>query len=120
MPEEPVQGKLEAPYRHAAQDYIFGRPIMPDELAAWPYAERRRHVIDAINTLAPFSDAPHEPNYTVEERIAAAAPGASPLESIWDCLEDALDALPAGWRNTISDEDWAATRSAPSRSATAP
>ena len=54
------------------------RPIMPDELAAWPYADRRRRVIDAINALAPFSDAPHEPNYAVENRIAAVAPGASP------------------------------------------
>jgi 1-acyl-sn-glycerol-3-phosphate acyltransferase len=116
LPEEPLEVKLEVPYRHAAQDYIFGRPIMPDELAAWPYAERRRRVMDAINALAPFSDAPHEPNYAVEDRIAAAAPGASPLESIWDCIEDALDALPADWRNTIGSDQWAATRSAVSQS----
>ncbi|MCV7441819.1 3-hydroxyacyl-[acyl-carrier-protein] dehydratase FabA [Mycobacterium paraense] len=116
LPEEPLEGKLEVPYRHAAQDYIFGRPIMPDELAAWPYAERRRRVMDAINALAPFSDAPHEPNYAVEDRIAAAAPGASPLESIWDCIEDALDALPADWRNTIGSDQWVATRSAVSQS----
>lgn len=112
LPEEPLEAKLEVPYRHAAQDYIFGRPIMPDELAGWPYAERRRRVMDAINALAPFSDAPHEPNYAVEDRIAAAAPGASPLESVWDCIEDALDALPADWRSTISNDDWMATRSA--------
>ncbi|OBI86322.1 beta-ketoacyl synthase N-terminal-like domain-containing protein [Mycobacterium sp. 1245805.9] len=111
LPEEPVQHKLEVPYRHGAQDYIFGRPIMPDELAAWPYAERRRRVMDAINALAPFGDAPHEPNYAVEDRIAAAAPGASPLESIWDCIEDALDALPADWRSTIGGDEWMATRS---------
>ncbi|OBA75866.1 hypothetical protein A5641_23785 [Mycobacterium sp. 1554424.7] len=113
LPEEPVEHKLEVPYRHAAQDYIFGRPIMPDELAAWPYAERRRRVMDAVNALAPFSDAPHEPNYAVEDRIAAAAPGASPLESIWDCIEDALDALPADWRSTVSADEWMATRSMP-------
>jgi len=52
---------------------------MPDELIAWPYVDRRRRVMDAINALAPYSDAPHEPNYAVENRIAAAAPGASPL-----------------------------------------
>ncbi|OBI55009.1 beta-ketoacyl synthase N-terminal-like domain-containing protein [Mycobacterium sp. E787] len=120
LPTEPLDGKLEVPYRHAAQDYIFGRPIMPDELAAWPYAERRRRVMDAINALAPFDDAPHEPNCAVEDRIAAAAPGASPLESIWECIEDALDALPVDWRSTISDDEWAATRSSPRHSRQSP
>jgi hypothetical protein len=89
------------PYRHAAQDYIFGRPIMPEELTAWTYADRRRRVMDAINALAPFSDAPHEPNYAVENRIAAAAPGAPTLATIWECFEDALDALPVHWRDTL-------------------
>jgi hypothetical protein len=118
LPEEPVAQKLEVPYRQAAQDYIFGRPIMPEELSALPYAQRRRHVMDAINALAPFSDAPHEPNYAVEDRIAAAAPGASPLESVWHCIEDALDALPVDWRGTISSDDWAAARSTRDRPAT--
>ncbi len=119
LPEKPVDGKLEVPYRHTAQDYIFGRPIMPEELAGWPYADRRRRVIDAINALAPFSDAPHEPNEAVEKRIAAAAPGASPLESIWCCIEDALDSLPVTWRDTIGDDGWAAARSTPRDSAAA-
>ncbi|MCV7199010.1 beta-ketoacyl synthase N-terminal-like domain-containing protein [Mycobacterium angelicum] len=111
LPEEPVDPKLEVPYRQAAQDYIFGRPIMPEELRALAYARRRRHVIDAINALAPFSDAPHEPNLALERKIAAVAPGAPPLESVWDCIEDALDALPADWRSTISMDDWTAIRS---------
>lgn len=81
LPEEPVEHKLEVPYRHGAQDYIFGRLIMPEELTAWPYAERRRRVIDAINALAPFSDAPHAPNHAVENRITAAVPGAPPSRS---------------------------------------
>ena len=108
--EEALDQKLEVPYRHAAQDYIFGPPIMPDELTAWPYVDRRRRVMDAINALAPYGDAPHEPNYAVEKRIAAAAPGASPLESIWVCIEDALDALPVDWRNTINSDDWTGAR----------
>jgi hypothetical protein len=111
LPEEPVDRKLEVPYRHAAQDYIFGRPIMPEELTAWPYAHRRRRVMDAINALAPFSDAPHEPNCAVENRVAGTLPGASPLESIWACIDDALDALPVDWRNTISIDEWTAARS---------
>ncbi len=111
LPEEPVDQKLEVPYRHAAQDYIFGPPIMPEKLTAWPYADRRRRVMDAINELAPFSDAPHEPNYAVEDRVAAAAPGASHLESIWESIEDALDGLPVDWRDTIDSDAWTATRS---------
>ena len=116
--EEPLAGKLEVPYRQAAQDYIFGRPIMPEELTALLYPDRRRYVIDAINALAPFSDAPHEPNYAAENRIDAAFPGASPLESIWGCIEDALDALPVDWRDTIGSDDWTAARSAPQHTTT--
>lgn len=112
LPEEPLPHKLEVPYGHAAQDYIFGRPIEPEELRGRPYAELRRHVIDAINDLAPFSDAPHAPNYDVESRVTAAAPGASPLESVWHCIEDALDSLPVDWRSMIAAEDWETLKAA--------
>lgn len=112
LPEEPLPHKLEVPYRHAAQDYIFGRPILPEELTERPYAQVRRYVMDSINALAPFSDAPHPPNHEVEQRITAAAPDASPLESIWLCIEDALDALPVDWRDMINAADWTAARSA--------
>ncbi len=112
LPEEPLPHKLEVPYGHAAQDYIFGRPILPEELRDRPYAELRRYVMDAINALAPFSDAPHAPNYDVESRITAAAPGASPLESVWFCIEDALDSLPVDWRNLIADEEWETVKAA--------
>lgn len=112
LPEEPVQRKLEVPYRHAAQDYIFGRPITPADLTARPYAQRRRHVMDAINALAPFGDAPHEPNHAAQHRIAAVMPGATPLESIWVCIEDALDALPVEWRQATGSDRWSAARAA--------
>jgi hypothetical protein len=118
LPEEPVTQKLEVPYRYAAQDYIFGRPIMPEELTALPYAQRRRHVMDAIDALAPFDDAPHEPNYAAENRIAAVVPGAEPLESIWVCIEDALDALPVDWRNAIGSDAWAGTQTTQGHAAT--
>ncbi|SPM37634.1 polyketide synthase [Mycobacterium rhizamassiliense] len=111
LPQQPVDRKLEIPYRHAAQDYIFGRPIMPDEVASWPYAERRRRVIDAINALAPFGDAPHEPNTAVENRINARVPGAQPLEAIWACIEDALDGLGVNWRDMVGGDKWEAARS---------
>ncbi|CAJ1506212.1 beta-ketoacyl synthase N-terminal-like domain-containing protein [[Mycobacterium] kokjensenii] len=106
LPEEPLPHKLEVPYGHTAQDYIFGRPILPSELADRPYAELRRYVMDAINGLAPFSDAPNPPNPEVQRRIAAAAPDAEPLESVWLCIEDALDALPVDWRTMIAETEW--------------
>lgn len=110
LPQQPLSHKLEVPYRHGAQDYIFGRPIMPEELSASPYAHRRHRVIDAINGLAPFSDAPNPPNLAVENRIAAAAPGATPLASIWACIEDALDTVALNWRDVINTDQWMATR----------
>jgi hypothetical protein len=30
---------------------------------------------------------------------------------MWDCIEGALDALLVDWRNTISGDEWTATRS---------
>lgn len=113
LPEQPMSHKLEVPYRHAAQDYIFGRPIMPEEVAAWPYAQRRSRILKEINSLAPYNDAPHTPNLAAESRIAEAAPGLPPLEEIWACIEDALDGLGPDWRETIPAAQWAATRSAP-------
>jgi hypothetical protein len=93
LPVEPLDHKLEVPYGHAAQDYIFGAPIMPEELAALPYAQRRQRVLTAINALSPVFDAPHSPNPAVSDRVEAAAPGAQELVSVWAAIEDALGAL---------------------------
>jgi 3-oxoacyl-(acyl-carrier-protein) synthase/3-hydroxymyristoyl/3-hydroxydecanoyl-(acyl carrier protein) dehydratase len=93
LPIEPLTHKLEVPYGHTAQDYIFGAPIMPQELAALPYAQRRQRVLSAINALAPVYDAPHAPNVAVAKRIEALAPEAPPLVAIWAALKDALDGL---------------------------
>jgi 3-oxoacyl-(acyl-carrier-protein) synthase/3-hydroxymyristoyl/3-hydroxydecanoyl-(acyl carrier protein) dehydratase len=106
LPEQPLNHKLEVPYRHATQDYIFGSPIMPDELAALPYVQRRTRVLNAINALAPITDAPHQPNTAAEARITAATAGLAPLDSIWAAIEDALDALPVDWRNSPGSQDW--------------
>ncbi|WP_204080229.1 beta-ketoacyl synthase N-terminal-like domain-containing protein [Mycobacterium riyadhense] len=106
LPEEPLPHKLEFPYRHAAQDYICGAPIMPDDLAALPYAQRRTRVLQAINALAPISDAPHQPDLAAHERIAAATSGLSPREAVWATLEDALEALPIPWRQAPGADQW--------------
>ena len=44
------------------QDYWFGRPILPEELAGMPYGDRKKVVVHAINTLGPDN--------AVEEPIA--------------------------------------------------
>ncbi|MCV7077366.1 beta-ketoacyl synthase N-terminal-like domain-containing protein [Mycobacterium szulgai] len=106
LPEQPLNHKLEVPYRHAAQDYIFGSPILPDELGALPYAARRTRVLDAINALAPVTDAPHEPNPAAEARIAAAAMALTPGQEIWAAIDDALDALPVEWRHQPGYAEW--------------
>lgn len=95
LPEQPVRQRLDFPYRHTGQDYIFGPPIQPDELAALPYARRRTRVVDAINALAPSSDSPHEPNLAVEARIDSTTVGLAPHDVVWAVVEDALNALPA-------------------------
>lgn len=110
LPEQPLNHKLEVPYRHTAQDYIFGSPIMPDELTPLPYAARRTRVLNAINALAPISNTPHEPNPAAESRIRAAAPDLAPSHAIWAAIEDALDALPVAWRDHPGYGDWLDTR----------
>lgn len=106
LPVQPLEHKLQVPYRHAAQDYIFGSPIMPGELAALPYAQRRTRVLNAINALAPITDEPHEPNLAVEARIRAAVTDLAPLDAMWAVIEDALDDLAVTWRDAAGYSDW--------------
>jgi hypothetical protein len=57
MPIVPVafRGGVDGVSRHdvpaAAQVHHIGRPILPETLAALPYADRRRAIADAINAL---------------------------------------------------------------------
>ncbi|ORJ62627.1 beta-ketoacyl synthase N-terminal-like domain-containing protein [Mycobacterium simiae] len=106
LPVEPVARKLEVPFRHTAQDYIFGKPIAPEELRALPYARRRRHVLNAINSLAPRSDAPHEPNLAVASRLAATDGDTDSGDAVWAAIEDALDGLPVDWTTSMSRQQW--------------
>ncbi|WP_269210885.1 beta-ketoacyl synthase N-terminal-like domain-containing protein [Mycobacterium simiae] len=106
LPVDPVIHKLEVPYRHTAQDYIFGKPILAEELRTLPYARRRRHVLNAINALAPPSDAPHEPNLAVESRLAATDAHTDSGDAAWAAIEDALDGLPVDWTTSKSRQQW--------------
>jgi len=67
LPVEPLQTRLEFPTGLGTQDLWFGRPLHPEELAGVPYGERKRRVIDAINSLGPGNDdeAPSAPDSTL-------------------------------------------------------
>jgi hypothetical protein len=43
-----------------------------------------------------------------------------PLESVWECFEDALDGLPVSWREAPGADEWAAIRSTRRSAAAAP
>jgi hypothetical protein len=53
LPVEEVAERLEFPVGYGKQDYWFGRPLMPEELRAYSYRDRRAAVIAAINGLGP-------------------------------------------------------------------
>lgn len=56
LPADPVPQRLEFPIGFAKQRYVFGKPILPDELRRLPTADRSRHVVAALNALPPRSD----------------------------------------------------------------
>jgi len=54
LPSAPeLEKRIEFPLGYGRQDYWFGRPILPEELEAMPYKERKATVIAAINGLGP-------------------------------------------------------------------
>jgi hypothetical protein len=71
LPREPLEERLHVPVGHGSQDYVFGRPIFPEELEAVPYAQRRQLVLDAINALEPTAadERPNPPDPGFEESV---------------------------------------------------
>jgi 3-oxoacyl-(acyl-carrier-protein) synthase/3-hydroxymyristoyl/3-hydroxydecanoyl-(acyl carrier protein) dehydratase/1-acyl-sn-glycerol-3-phosphate acyltransferase len=53
LPREEAPERLEFPVGLGRQDYLFGAPIDPVELASIPYKERTERVLSAINALGP-------------------------------------------------------------------
>jgi len=51
LPVEKLENTLDFPVGYAKQDYYIGTPILPETLKALNYADRRKMVIHAINTL---------------------------------------------------------------------
>jgi 3-oxoacyl-(acyl-carrier-protein) synthase/3-hydroxymyristoyl/3-hydroxydecanoyl-(acyl carrier protein) dehydratase/1-acyl-sn-glycerol-3-phosphate acyltransferase len=80
--DPPLETRLEFPLGYGRQDYWFGRPILPEELEAMPYKDRKATVIAAINGLGPGCDREEPyPGDPVFERTVAewcARTGANP------------------------------------------
>ncbi|MFT7646937.1 MAG: acyl transferase domain-containing protein/3-hydroxymyristoyl [Candidatus Poriferisodalaceae bacterium] len=51
LPDEPIDGKLEFPVGHGAQDYWIGEPIEAEQLKVMGLRERIDYVISSINNL---------------------------------------------------------------------
>jgi 1-acyl-sn-glycerol-3-phosphate acyltransferase len=80
--DPPLETRLEFPLGYGRQDYWFGRPILPEELEAMPYKDRKATVLAAINGLGPGCDREEPyPGDAVFERTVAewcARTGANP------------------------------------------
>lgn len=58
LPVLPLDDTEDFPVAFGKQDYLIGRPILPEELASLPYAERREFLLEAINGLATADEEP--------------------------------------------------------------
>jgi len=71
LPVAPLETRLEVPLGHARQSIWFGAPLMPADLAPFPYGERKAKVIAAINGLGPSNavEQPAPANGALVERV---------------------------------------------------
>jgi 1-acyl-sn-glycerol-3-phosphate acyltransferase len=87
LPVAEMEKRLEFPTGFGRQDYWLGRPILPDELAALPYKDRKEVVIAAINGLGPdvMAETPSAPDVAfsaaVNEWIARC--GCTPEDAVF-------------------------------------
>lgn len=93
LPAEPLERRIELPVGHGGQTIYLGRPILPQELAASHYGDRKRRVIDAINGLGPDNavEAPHPGDEAFAALVRAWAAEAQVSEedaALWQVLEE--------------------------------
>lgn len=72
LPTDPLDTRIEFPHRMGRQDFYLGRPILPEELSALPYKERKERVIEGINRIGP-DNAVEEPGPGDPEFAASVA-----------------------------------------------
>ena len=84
LPTSDLTARIEFPIGFGHQDYWIGRPILPDELAALPYKDRKTTVLAALNGLGPAVDVPAPPDPDFATRVDAwiAETGASPEHAV--------------------------------------
>ncbi len=106
LPVEPIEGKLEFPVGYGAQDYWIGPSIQPEVLAALPYAQRSRCVVEAIESLGPppGEDRPATPDLAFCERVARrrAQHDAPEVESVFVEILRGLEAPSAQSRAVLA------------------
>jgi len=82
LPEKALDQSLRCRIATARKDYIFGPPIMPDELIAWPYVD-----VDAgswtPSTRWPIQRCATRAELRSGEPDCRCSSGCIPLESIW-------------------------------------
>ncbi|HEX5760026.1 MAG TPA: 1-acyl-sn-glycerol-3-phosphate acyltransferase, partial [Thermoanaerobaculia bacterium] len=81
LPPEELTRRLEFPLGYGRQDYWFGRPLLPEELRALSYRDRRAAVVAAINGLGPpnaeEAPLPPDPDFAAAVEAWTAVTGAA-------------------------------------------
>lgn len=72
LPVEPLENPIDFPYLNGKQDYLIGAPVYAEQLAALPYAQRPKMVLEKINSLGPKpgEDLPLAPDKDFTSRTA--------------------------------------------------
>jgi hypothetical protein len=73
LPVEELPATLDFPLGYARQDYILGRPVMPEDLRELPLAARRDRVLEALNSVGPplSEELPNPPDPAFARRVDA-------------------------------------------------
>ncbi len=106
LPRTPAPQRLDFPLGAGRQDYWLGKPLLPEELEAMPYGERRATVVRAINEAGPpvanEQPNPGDPELMAEIEAWAARTGAETAHAaiLMALARDARDLQPA-WQRVL-------------------
>jgi hypothetical protein len=105
LPRETMEQRHDFPVGFGRQDYWLGAPLLPEDLEAMPYGERRARVVAAINEAGPpVADEqpnPGDPDLARDVGAWVAKTGAeTALAAILMSLSRARDLEPA-WQRVL-------------------
>jgi hypothetical protein len=71
LPIEPLPKSIPFPVDFGRQDYVLGKPLLPEQLALLRHRERKSVVLDAINRIEPvgINEAPLPPQHGFAEAV---------------------------------------------------